>query len=286
MPRYLSVSFCAALDSRAPRLESGAGRRRRASSGGSTRSIKRELVLSTDQVTRLEEVFQAAGPAMRTGKEALDQLQNDLSVMVRDGRADEAAAADLIAQVEAARGELGKTRALMLYRMRRLLTSDQHTKLQVLFAEHQRSRRGRAKPTPGAVVRPLRCPSTMTRCGSSLALALALAAALPATAVAQDASREALVRDAVARFEAAGRDADAPAAEPVRRGAARRADANCACWMPSSWRSRQNLDIAVERLNPQAVDFQLAGLRNSLPARWPRPPIGMRSQVNCRRPTS
>ena len=35
-------------------------------------------------------------------------------------------------------------------RMRRLLTSDQHTKLQVLFAEHQRSRRGRAKPSPGA----------------------------------------------------------------------------------------------------------------------------------------
>jgi len=109
-----------------------------------------ELVLSTDQVTRLEEVFQAAGPAMRTGKETLDRLQRDLSTMVQDGRADETAAADLIAQVEAARGDIGKARALMLYRMRRLLTSDQYTKLQVLFAEHQRSRRSRDKPKPGA----------------------------------------------------------------------------------------------------------------------------------------
>lgn len=149
MPRYLSVSLCAALTAAL------LGWNPAPAAGQSFKwwqheKYQRELVLSSEQVTRLEEVFQAAGPAMRTGKEALDKLQNDLSVMVRDGRADEATAADLITQVEAARGELGKTRALMLYRMRRLLTSDQHTKLQVLFAEHQRSRRGRAKPSPGA----------------------------------------------------------------------------------------------------------------------------------------
>ena len=117
----------------------------------------------------------------------------------------------------------------------------------------------------------------MTRCGSSLALALALAAALPATAFAQDASREALVRDAVARYEAAGRHAEAltpspsVAAQPGGRRELRLLD-------DVELALRQNLDIAVERLNPQAVDFQLAGLRNAF-----RPlassTVGMRSQA-------
>ena len=76
---------------------------------------------------------------MRAQKGALDRLQNDLSAMVNDGRADDTVAADLIARVETARADLGRTRALMLYRMRRLLTSDQHLKLKVLFDEHNRS---------------------------------------------------------------------------------------------------------------------------------------------------
>lgn len=101
--------------------------------------FQRELALTTEQVGRLEEIYQAAGPAMRAQKGALDRLQNDLSAMVNDGRADDTVAADLIARVETARADLGRTRALMLYRMRRLLTSDQHLKLKVLFDEHNRS---------------------------------------------------------------------------------------------------------------------------------------------------
>lgn len=112
--------------------------------------FQRELVLSPEQVTRLEDIFQAAGPAMRTNKAAVDKLQVELSAMVKEGRADEATATELIIRVEAARGDLGRTRALMLYRMRRVLTSDQYTKLKVLFDEHERSRRGHTRPTPGA----------------------------------------------------------------------------------------------------------------------------------------
>ena len=112
--------------------------------------FQRELVLSPEQVTRLEEIFQAAGPAMRTNKAAVDKLQADLSAMVQDGRADDATANELIMRVEAARGDLGRTRALMLYRMRRVLSSDQYLKLKVLFSEHERSRRGHQPPKPGA----------------------------------------------------------------------------------------------------------------------------------------
>lgn len=107
--------------------------------------FKRELALSGEQIERLEAIYQSTGPAMRTQKAALDKLQADLSKVVADGTADETAATDIISRVEAARSDLGRTRAVMLYRMRRILTSDQHVKLKVLFDERERDRHGRSK---------------------------------------------------------------------------------------------------------------------------------------------
>lgn len=110
--------------------------------------FQRELALSPEQISRLEDIYQGAGPAMRSQKAALDRLQSELSRLVSDGRADDATADDLIAKVEAARAELGHTRGVMLYRMRRILTSDQHVKFKVLSAEHERDRRGRPRAQP------------------------------------------------------------------------------------------------------------------------------------------
>jgi len=108
--------------------------------------FQRELALSAEQTTRLEEIYQGAGPAMRSHKGTLDRLQGELSKLVSDGRADEATADELITKVETTRAELGRTRGMMLYRMRRILTSDQNVKLNVLFAEHERDRHPRSKP--------------------------------------------------------------------------------------------------------------------------------------------
>ena len=83
---------------------------------------------------------------MRAQKAALDKLQAELSKVVVDGTADEATAAEIIGRVEAARVRPGPHPAVMLYRMRRILTSDQHVKLQVLFDERERERHGRGKP--------------------------------------------------------------------------------------------------------------------------------------------
>lgn len=107
--------------------------------------FKRELALSGEQIERLEAIYQSTGPAMRTQKAALDKLQADLSKVVADGTADETVATDVISRVEAARSDLGRTRAVMLYRMRRILTSDQHVKLKVLFDERERDRHGRSQ---------------------------------------------------------------------------------------------------------------------------------------------
>jgi outer membrane protein len=96
-------------------------------------------------------------------------------------------------------------------------------------------------------------------------------------ALAQGHDREALVREAVARYEAArlaaGAEAPQPAASAARSIRELRLDEAVELALS------QNLDIAVERLGPQASDFQLAGLRNLY-----RPvassTVGQRSQVN------
>ena len=119
----------------------------------------------------------------------------------------------------------------------------------------------------------------MTRSGISLVLAVWLAAAVAVPAGAQDASRhDTLVRDAVARFEAEilKDSAPAPATAVTRQtGAPRELRLMDAVELAL----RQNLDIAVERLTPQAADFQVAGLRN-----FYRPlassNLGQRHQVN------
>lgn len=94
----------------------------------------------------------------------------------------------------------------------------------------------------------------------------------------EDARRDSLVREAVARF---ARESTVSAPTPasvhavVHAVSVRELRLMDAVELALS----QNLDIAVERLTPQATDFQLAGLRNSY-----RPlassTIGVRSQVN------
>ena len=94
----------------------------------------------------------------------------------------------------------------------------------------------------------------------------------------EDARRDSLVREAVARF---ARESTVSAPTPasvhavVHAVSVRELRLMDAVELAMS----QNLDIAVERLTPQATDFQLAGLRNSY-----RPlassTIGVRSQVN------
>lgn len=148
MPRHLTLPVCVVAV--ALLLWSPAAAAAQSFKWWQHEKFQRELVLSPEQVARLEVIFQAAGPAMRSDKTAVDKLQAELSAMVQDGRADEATATELIIRVESARGDLGRTRALMLYRMRRVLTSDQYTKLKVLFDEHERSKRGHTRPKSGA----------------------------------------------------------------------------------------------------------------------------------------
>ena len=104
----------------------------------------KELALSPDQCTRIEAVFQAAQPALRAQQRALSNLEEELSKLVAEGTAEEPEVEHFVGKVESARAELGRLRTMMIFRIRRILTTDQHTRLQKLFEQHEKDRRGKS----------------------------------------------------------------------------------------------------------------------------------------------
>ena len=103
----------------------------------------RELSLTTDQSARIESVFQTAQPALRAQQRALSMLEDELSKLVQEAKVEEPELEHFAGKVEAARADLAKTRTMMIYRFRRILTLDQHVKLQKLFDEREKERRGK-----------------------------------------------------------------------------------------------------------------------------------------------
>ena len=105
--------------------------------------FSKELALTPDQSSRLERCFQALQPTLRAQKRALDKLEDELSKIIQDAQVQEPEVEQFVARVEAARADLGKTRTLMLYRMRRILTTEQHMKLLTLLEVAEKERKGR-----------------------------------------------------------------------------------------------------------------------------------------------
>lgn len=91
--------------------------------------VIKELALTSDQSKRLEDVWQKALPALKTQKTALDTAEEQFQRLIDRG---DAAAMEQINVVEAARAELNKTRATMLWNMRQVLTSNQWAKFTAL----------------------------------------------------------------------------------------------------------------------------------------------------------
>lgn len=103
----------------------------------------RELALTPEQGEKLEATFQEALPALRAQHRALSNLEDELSRLIQEGRVEESELEYFVAKVESARAELAKTRTMMIYRMRRVLTTEQNEKLQKLFEEREKDRRGK-----------------------------------------------------------------------------------------------------------------------------------------------
>ena len=105
--------------------------------------FQRELSLTPDQISRIDAVFQAAQPALRAPQRALSNLEEELSKLVLEAKVEEPEVEHFVSKVEAARADLGKTRTMMIFRFRRILSAEQHLKLQKLFEQNEKERRGK-----------------------------------------------------------------------------------------------------------------------------------------------
>ena len=100
--------------------------------------FRRELSLTAEQSTRLEEIFQKTLPTLRQRMQALDRAEEQFDRLVEKG--DDSSVLEYVGIVEAARAEVNKTRTVMLLRMRRSLTADQWAKFTALAEQRNRER--------------------------------------------------------------------------------------------------------------------------------------------------
>ena len=99
---------------------------------------KRELKLTAEQSKKLEEVFQAAVPTLKSLKKALDQAESEFERLLERG--DDGSVMDQVERVEAARAELNKSHTMMMLRMKRVLTTEQWTKFNAMHQTAERER--------------------------------------------------------------------------------------------------------------------------------------------------
>jgi len=100
----------------------------------------RELRLTPEQSKKLEEVFQASVPTLKSLKKTLDQAESEFERLLERG--DDGSVMDQVERVEAARAELNKSHTMMMLRMKRVLTTEQWTKFNAMHqtAERERTR--------------------------------------------------------------------------------------------------------------------------------------------------
>ena len=94
---------------------------------------KTELGITNQQSSEIELIFQANLPKLEAAKDKIDKLEATLSQTIKDNTADLGTVAQQVDRLEAARADLYKTRTLMLYRMRGLLSADQRARLQAAW---------------------------------------------------------------------------------------------------------------------------------------------------------
>jgi periplasmic protein CpxP/Spy len=102
--------------------------------------FQRDLALTTDQTSRIENLFQSTIGSLRSKKAELDQQEDELSRLIASN-ADEAIVTRQVDKVESIRSSLNKMRTLQLLRMRQVLTPDQRMKLNQIHDKWDKDRR-------------------------------------------------------------------------------------------------------------------------------------------------
>lgn len=110
--------------------------------------VVKELRLTPEQSSKIESIFQGCRDTLIAGKTDLERLEAELSQLMADSAAEERDVAAKVDQVETARAALSKTRTMMLYRIHRILTSEQRERLKALHERHVQQGRHPDHPFP------------------------------------------------------------------------------------------------------------------------------------------
>src|SRR5262245_43990076 len=100
-----------------------------------------QLGITDKQSKDIDDIFQATVPSLRAAKEDLDKLDDAVAKLIKEGTADITVVQAKVGQAEQARATLTTQRTVMLYKMHRLLTPEQRTKLDEMFAQREAERR-------------------------------------------------------------------------------------------------------------------------------------------------
>jgi Spy/CpxP family protein refolding chaperone len=91
----------------------------------SSRQVQMELHLTSQQVKRIDAIFESSLPARRALRQELDALERQLDALLDSAAVDDSVAAALVTRVETARAHRNIARMTMLYRIRQVLTAEQ-----------------------------------------------------------------------------------------------------------------------------------------------------------------
>ena len=244
------------------------------------KEFQKNLGLSDDQSARIEAVFQAALPYLRHKRDELEAQETELSRLIK-ADADEVVIGKQSDRVEAIRAALNKSRTLMLVHMRQMLTPDQRIKLNALREQWDKDhpppsrgdRNGPRAPTKldwessnvHRAITTLHRGTVMTRnrsmCHAILGTLLTAAIAAPASAQQISEARiQELVRQAAERV-AAGQTGQAPT---ITGGARRQPRPTVRMTLDDAVKAAldHNLNIAVQRLNPEINDISISSLQS------------------------
>jgi Spy/CpxP family protein refolding chaperone len=94
-------------------------------------ALRAEIGITDAQSAAVEDVWQKNAPKLREGWSLLAKQEEALSQMIRDDQPETSVIAQ-IDKVEAMRAELSKARAVMIYRMNKLLKPDQREKVKAI----------------------------------------------------------------------------------------------------------------------------------------------------------
>jgi Spy/CpxP family protein refolding chaperone len=108
--------------------------------------VKADLRLAPEQSARIEEIFTASFAKMKDVVDELNRREEQLSNLISGNDVTEAQLLKQADQVEALRSSLSKDRTLMLFRMRRVLSAEQRSKLVEIQKAQERERRGGRAP--------------------------------------------------------------------------------------------------------------------------------------------